>query len=129
RTGRYRVLPLVSTAILTIGLVLLGLMRLDTPAWQVAAYMFLVGAGIGPVNAVAVTATQNAVPKAMVGVATASITLFRQVGGSIGVSLFGALFAFGLESRIAAAGADAAASFGSEAFLALPASQRAELIE
>ena len=52
RTGRYKVLPVVSTAILATGLVLLGFMELDTPSWQVAFYMLLVGVGIGPINSV-----------------------------------------------------------------------------
>ncbi|WP_449396306.1 MDR family MFS transporter [Devosia riboflavina] len=92
RTGRYRILPRLSTFVLIIGLMLLGNMQLDTPAWLVAIYMFLVGAGIGPVNSVSVTATQNAVPREVVGAATAGTTLFRQIGGSIGVSVFGAIF-------------------------------------
>lgn len=101
RTGRYRILPIVSTGILVVGMLLLASMQLDTPSWQVALYMLLVGVGIGPVNSVSVTATQNAVPIAQVGVATAGTTLFRQIGGSVGVSVFGAIFSGGLASRMA----------------------------
>ncbi|KKB09186.1 MDR family MFS transporter [Devosia chinhatensis] len=100
RTGRYRFLPILSTFVLVIGLVLLANMQLDTPATLVALYMFLVGAGIGPVNSVSVTATQNAVPREVVGTATAGTTLFRQIGGSIGVSVFGAIFSSGLAARL-----------------------------
>src|SRR5690606_23481411 len=102
RTGRYRFLPRTATLVLTIGLVLLGFMQLDTPAWQVTIYMFLVGVGIGPVNSVSVTATQNAVPREVMGVATAGTTLFRQIGGSIGISVFGAIFTAGLNARLSA---------------------------
>src|SRR5215217_1285456 len=69
RTGRYKILPQMSTFVLVIGLLLLATMQLETPSWQVAIYMFLVGAGIGPVNSVSVTATQNAVPREVVGTA------------------------------------------------------------
>lgn len=100
RTGRYRILPRLATFVLTIGLLFLALMQLDTPSWQVAVYMFLVGVGIGPVNSVSVTATQNAVSRNLVGVATAGTTLFRQIGGSIGISIFGAIFSAGLASRL-----------------------------
>lgn len=100
RTGRYKMLPLASTFVLIIGLLALANMQLDTPSVQVAAYMFLVGAGIGPVNSVSVTATQNAVSRDIVGAATAGVTLFRQIGGSIGVSVFGAIFSSGLAARL-----------------------------
>src|SRR5690606_7422082 len=100
RTGRYKLLPTLATAVLTIGLLLLANMQLDTPAWLVAIYMFLVGAGIGPANSVSVTAAQNAVPREVVGTATAGTTLFRQIGGSIGVSIFGAIFSSGLAARL-----------------------------
>lgn len=100
RTGRYRILPRLATFVLTIGLLCLALMQLDTPSWQVGVYMFLVGVGIGPVNSVSVTATQNAVSRNLVGVATAGVTLFRQIGGSIGISIFGAIFSAGLAARL-----------------------------
>jgi EmrB/QacA subfamily drug resistance transporter len=100
RSGKYRFLPRLSTFVLTIGLLLLAFMQLDTPSWQIALFMFLVGVGIGPVNSVSVTATQNAVPRNLVGVATAGTTLFRQIGGSIGISVFGAIFSAGLAARL-----------------------------
>jgi EmrB/QacA subfamily drug resistance transporter len=127
RTGRYKLLPMVSTVSLVTGLLFLANMQLDTPSWQVALFMFLVGAGIGPVNSVSVTATQNAVPHHMVGVATAGTTMFRQIGGSIGVSAFGAIFAGGLASRLG----DTLASggFSAEALAALPPPVRTEVLE
>lgn len=131
RTGRYRHLPILSTAVLTAGLVLLANMQLDTPAWQVAVFMFLVGAGIGPVNSVSITATQNAVARDVVGAATAGTTLFRQIGGSIGVSVFGAIFTSGLTARlgdIMPAGGNAG-SFSAEAVAALPEPVRNMVLE
>lgn len=130
RTGRYRFLPIVSTFVLVIGLLLLANMQLDTPSWQVGAFMFLVGAGIGPVNNVSVTATQNAVPRELVGAATAGITLFRQIGGSIGVSVFGAIFASGLAGRIGGLmPGGSAGSFDAEAVAALPEPLRSTVLE
>ena len=55
--------------------------------------MLVLGLGLGMVMQVLVLAAQNAVPYAMLGVATSGSTLFRQIGGAIGVSLFGAIFA------------------------------------
>ena len=51
---------------------------------------------------VLVLAVQNAVAYEQLGVATSGSTLFRQVGGSIGVALFGAIFANQLQSELAA---------------------------
>ncbi len=131
RTGRYRFLPMISTAVLVVGLVLLANMQLDTPDWQVAIYMLLVGAGIGPVNSTGVTATQNAVPRALVGVATAGNTLFRQIGGSIGVSVFGAIFASGLANRLGSLMPEGsgAGAFNAEVLAALPEDTRHVVLE
>ncbi|OAM84288.1 MDR family MFS transporter [Devosia elaeis] len=131
RTGRYKLLPTLATAVLTIGLLLLANMQLDTPAWLVAIYMFLVGAGIGPVNSVSVTATQNAVPREVVGTATAGTTLFRQIGGSVGVSIFGAIFSSGLAARLGDVMPEGGGTggFSAQAVAALPEPVRNMVLE
>lgn len=130
RTGRYKFLPIASTSVLFLGLVLLGTMNLSTPDWMIAIFMFLVGAGIGPVNSVGVTATQNAVSPNLVGVATAGNTLFRQIGGSIGVSVFGAIFSSSLASQLGdAAPAGGGGAFNAQAIQALPESTRMQVLE
>lgn len=130
RTGRYKTLPLASTFVLVIGLLALANMQLDTPSVQIAAYMFLVGAGIGPVNSVSVTATQNAVSRDIVGAATAGVTLFRQIGGSIGVSVFGAIFSSGLAARLGDVMPEGSGiSFSASAVAALPPEVRSRVLE
>jgi len=131
RTGRYRFLPRISTFILTIALILLGFMQLDTPTWQVTIYMLMVGIGIGPVNSVSVTTTQNAVPRHLVGVATAGTTLFRQIGGSIGVSVFGAIFVAGLAGSLGnlLPGGAAASAISGEFVASLPEDLRGQVLE
>ncbi|MET3925843.1 MDR family MFS transporter [Devosia sp. 2618] len=130
KTGRYKILPTLSTAVLFVGLLLLGMMQLDTPDWQVAIYMFLVGVGIGPVNSVSVTATQNAVSRSLVGVATAGTTLFRQIGGSIGVSVFGAIFSSGLAAQLGDAMPEGGGNaFNAQAIQALPEPVRIQVLE
>ena len=52
----------------------------------------MLGLGLGMVMQVLVLAVQNAVDPSVMGVATSGSTLFRQVGGSIGVALFGTIF-------------------------------------
>ncbi|MFH3078434.1 MFS transporter [Klebsiella sp. KE9038] len=57
-------------------------------------------AGLGLVMQVLVLAVQNAMPAQMYGVATSGVTLFRSIGGSIGVALFGAVFTHVLQSNL-----------------------------
>ncbi|MCP8882561.1 MFS transporter [Devosia sp. XJ19-1] len=131
RTGRYKVLPQIATFVLVGGLLLLATMQLDTPSWQIAVYMFLVGAGIGPVNSVSITATQNAVAREVVGTATAGNTLFRQIGGSIGVSIFGAIFSSGLAARLGDIMPEGGGtgSFSAQAVASLPEPVRTMVLE
>jgi Na+/melibiose symporter-like transporter len=101
RFGRYKPYPVVGTAIAAVGLFLLAGLGVATPAWQAACFMLVLGLGLGLVMQVLVLVTQNAVDYRDLGVATSSATLFRQVGGSIGVSAFGAIFANRLAVELA----------------------------
>jgi hypothetical protein len=64
-------------------------------------YMGLLGAGLGMVMQVLVLAVQNSVEPRHMGVATSGATLLRTIGGTIGVSVFGALFSHTLLTRLA----------------------------
>jgi EmrB/QacA subfamily drug resistance transporter len=101
RFGRYKPFPVAGTAMMTVGLLLLSQLAVDTPTPTTAAYMFVLGLGLGMVLQVLVLAAQNAVDYKYLGVATSGATLFRQIGGSIGVSIFGAIFANQLASGLA----------------------------
>lgn len=92
RTGRYRRWPIAGMIILTIGMVLLATLDADTSRIVVSVYMFVCGAGLGMTMQLIVLATQNEVPRADLGIATASVNFFRSIGGSFGVALFGAIF-------------------------------------
>jgi EmrB/QacA subfamily drug resistance transporter len=101
RYGRYRAFPIVGTAIAAVGLYLLSTLEVATSTEVAAGYMLLLGLGLGLVMQVLVLAAQNAVDYRLLGVATSGSTLFRQVGGSIGVSVFGAIFANRLGHELA----------------------------
>jgi EmrB/QacA subfamily drug resistance transporter len=101
RYGRYRPFPIAGTAIMTVAVYLLSGLSVDTSAMVAGAYMLLLGLGLGMVMQVLVLAVQNAVDYRHLGVATSGSTLFRQVGGSIGVSVFGAIFANRLGHELA----------------------------
>src|SRR4051795_12557440 len=107
RTGRYKAFPVAGLALMAVGLALLSGIRADTAYGTVAALLVLFGAGFGMVSQVLTIAIQNAVERRELGIATASANLFRSLGGSVGVALFGALFAGRLHGPSPAAVADA----------------------
>jgi EmrB/QacA subfamily drug resistance transporter len=92
RTGRYRALPIVGTAVAAIGMVALSTLEPSTSRLASSAYMFVFGVGIGLTLQVLVVAVQNEAPNEHLGVATSTVNFFRAVGGSVGVALFGALY-------------------------------------
>lgn len=100
-TGHYKLMPVLSTGLLAVALV--GMSRIDggSALWAIGAIMVMVGLGLGPVFAVGVAAIQNAVPRAMMGVGTASTNMFRLIGGSFGTAVFGAMFSAGLMRNLA----------------------------
>src|SRR3984885_1728476 len=90
RFGRYRPFPIAGTGIATVGLFLLSRIGISTSTLSVALAMVVL-----------VLAVQNAVDYRYLGVATSGSTLFRQVGGSIGVAAFGAIFSNNLSRELA----------------------------
>ena len=99
--GRYRAFPIGGTAIMTVALFLLSRLEVETPISVACADMLMLGLGLGLVMQVLVLAAQNAVPYRLLGVATSGSTVFRQVGGTIGVSVFGAIFSNRLTHELA----------------------------
>jgi EmrB/QacA subfamily drug resistance transporter len=100
-TGRYKAFPIAGTAVAAIGLLLLSRLEPDTGTLEAGAYMLVLGVGLGLVMQVLVLAVQNAVPYEQLGVATSSATLFRSIGGSLGTSILGAIFANRLATELA----------------------------
>lgn len=125
RWGRYRIFPILGTLLQVIALGLLSRLDLDTPTALMNLYMGLLGAGLGMVMQVLILAVQNSVELRHMGVATSGATLFRSIGGAIGVSVFGALFSHTLLDRLtgdfpASAGAPASLSPSDVHALAAP---------
>jgi MFS family permease/DNA-binding MarR family transcriptional regulator len=100
RFGRYKPFPVAGTAIMALGLWLLSRLEVDTSTVVAGAYMLVLGLGLGLVLQVLVLAAQNAVEYKYLGVVSSGSTLFRQIGGSIGVAVFGAIFANQLATNL-----------------------------
>jgi EmrB/QacA subfamily drug resistance transporter len=101
RMGRYKLFPVAGTAIMTAGMFLLSQLDLHTTRFQSSVYMLVVGVGIGTVMPVLVLVAQNSAPPRDMGAATSTATFFRSIGGSVGVAVFGAIFAARLTEEIA----------------------------
>ena len=93
RTGRYKALPIVGAAIMAVGMFLLTGLGVDTTRLTSGLYFLVLGVGMGFLMQITTLIVQNSVPPADMGVASSSRTFFQQIGGSIGVALFGAIFA------------------------------------
>ena len=92
RTGKYKVLLLVSIALVGIGSLLFTNLAATSDPWAIRFWQFVLGVGIGPTLAVFTIVIQNAVPFSKLGVATSNLTFFRQIGGVVGLSIAGSLF-------------------------------------
>jgi MFS family permease len=110
RTGRYRILPMIGMSFILIGALLLTRIERETGTAVFGLSIMVLGMGLGCIFPVVTTAVQNAVPRTQLGTATAAGVMFRQVGGSLAVAVFGALFA----GRMAVVMGDKAAELGGE---------------
>ena len=103
RTGRYKVYPIVGTALLVVALFLLSRLDEHTSTTLTSLYFLILGFSLGLIIQVLVIAVQNSADFADLGAATSGATFFRSIGGSFGVSVFGAIFSNRLAGQLAAA--------------------------
>ncbi|MFF2552266.1 MDR family MFS transporter [Nocardia sp. NPDC058058] len=103
RTGRYRLYPPLGVAIIGIGMGWMTRLDAHTSQWTVSAMLFVVGCGLGMVMQLTVLLVQNAVPPTDIGTATSANNYFREMGGALGVAVFGAIFTHRLTGDLTAA--------------------------
>jgi EmrB/QacA subfamily drug resistance transporter len=102
RTGRYKALPIVGGAIMTVGMLLLTNLGPNTSRLTSMLYFVIFGIGMGFLMQITTLIVQNSVTPRDMGVASSSRAFFQQIGGSIGVSIFGAIFFQSLRSTLSA---------------------------
>ena len=100
KIGKYRMFPIGGTFLVAVAMTLLARLEISTPIHVMYLYMGLLGLGLGMVMQVLILAVQNTVEFKHMGVATSGATLFRSIGGSVGVAGFGAVFSNGLAARL-----------------------------
>lgn len=99
-TGRYKIWPILGTAVICVGLVLLSQMDADTPYLYNAAGMLVLGLGVGMIMQNLVLIVQNNAPPQHLGAATSALNYFRQIGASFGIAVFGSIFVSRLNSEV-----------------------------
>ena len=102
RTGRYKALPIIGSGVMAVGMYLLTGLSLTTSLVTSGLYFVVLGVGMGFLMQITTLVAQNSVAPGDIGVASSSRTFFQQIGGSIGVSAFGAIFAHRLTSQLSA---------------------------
>jgi EmrB/QacA subfamily drug resistance transporter len=132
RTGRYKIFPIVGTAVMAVGFLLLSTMGPETSTLLQSLYLLVLGAGIGLSMQVLVLVVQNTVDFADLGVATSGVTFFRTIGSSFGAAIFGSLFTNFLNDRLptamAISRAPAEAATSPQALHRLPAEVAAPVV-
>jgi EmrB/QacA subfamily drug resistance transporter len=110
RTGRYKISGIIGSAVTVAGLYMMSLMTGTTTSNTLMINMVVVGIGIGITMPIFIVAVQSAFEHKMLGVVTASVQLFRSVGGTIGVAIFGTILNNGLTARLSGVTGDKALS-------------------
>jgi EmrB/QacA subfamily drug resistance transporter len=103
RTGRYKIYPIIGTALLCVALFLLSRLDEHTSTVVTSIDFFVLGLSLGLIIQVLVIAVQNSADYADLGAATSGATFFRSIGGAFGVSVFGAIFSNQLAKELASA--------------------------
>jgi EmrB/QacA subfamily drug resistance transporter len=126
RVTRYRFLGTIGLIVMVVGLWGLGQVRVGTPEIDVVRSLILVGIGMGVAMPLYINATQSALPREYLGVATSQIQFWRNVGATVGVAILGAVVSHQLPERIRTQ--VAALNLPPEVAAALPSGGSAEAI-
>jgi predicted MFS family arabinose efflux permease len=93
RIKNYRFLGTLGVAVMIFGMWLLSQVTPGTPEWHVVADLIVVGLGIGTTFPLYLTAVQVALPRQFMGVASSQIQFWRNLGGTVGSAILGAVLA------------------------------------
>src|SRR6266850_1230131 len=100
RVDRYRLVGTVAMIVMMVGLWLLGQVTVDTREIEVVRDLLFVGAGLGATFPLYINASQAAVARQYLGVVSSQIQFWRNIGGTIGVAIFGAILSHDLPKKI-----------------------------
>lgn len=92
RTGHYRSFPILGGLFMTAGLLVLTVLDVGTPLILASGLTAVLGVGMGFMMQNTLLITQNSVELRDMGAASGSVSLFRTIGGSLGIALLGSVF-------------------------------------
>ncbi|MEV0728345.1 MFS transporter [Polymorphospora sp. NPDC050346] len=124
RSGRIKPYIVTGTVVLVGGFATLAVIDHETPLWFVGVGLALVGIGVGMTMQNLVLAVQNTVPLRELGAASSAVAFFRSLGGTVGVSVLGAVLANRVTANIGGGLTGAGADTSSLNTTALPESAR-----
>ncbi len=96
RSGRYRIFPVLGTAIAAAGLLTMAVLPVGLPLWAPMAAMGLVGIGTGAFMNIIVAVAQSAAARSDTGSVTATVSLVRQVGSTTATAIVGGVIGAGV---------------------------------
>ena len=99
RTG-YKPWLVIGPPVMASGMFLLSTLHAGSDPLEAVIYQVVVGLGMGAVMSNYIVATQNVMPRSEMGVATSAMSLFRSIGGTVGVTMFGALLNMRMTAEI-----------------------------
>jgi hypothetical protein len=91
KTGRWKNFLVAGSILVVGGFGLLSTIDHETNMVPLGVFLFVLGAGIGMTMQNLVLAVQNTVAAADLGAASSAVAFFRSLGGTIGVSVLGAV--------------------------------------
>jgi EmrB/QacA subfamily drug resistance transporter len=91
RIGRYRPFIITGSALISLGMLLLTQLDINSSSLAAVGAMVVIGLGIGSSMPIVNLILQNSVPHHLLGVVSSSAQFFRQIGGTLGVAVFGTL--------------------------------------
>ena len=106
RTHQYRIFGIVGMAVLAAGLYLLSTMTPEVSHSGLIGRMVITGVGLGVTFPVFLIAVQNAFDQSKLGTVTASVQMFRTIGGTLGTALFGGMMNHSLTDSLSGMGND-----------------------
>ena len=100
KTGQYKRYPVIGLTVMSLGLALLNRLTETTSFAELAVYEFMIGVGLGFSMQPIVIALQNDIDFKDMGIATSANAFFRSIGSTVGVALFGTIYANRLATYI-----------------------------
>ena len=100
RTGKYKIFMQIGIVTATVMVAMLTTLTPESPYFHEAIIMVFLGFGLGLVMPVMNLVVQSEFKQADLGAATSSVQLFRGLGSTVGIAIFGSLLTAGITANL-----------------------------